>query len=107
MKNTVDKKLIILFVVIFLVLVFAFYFLKKAEEENGSKIQQKNEQEASITTIKRKQEKITLLQKEIESMFETKEFINFKENLESYVTLPINVGRVGNTNPFGTYQLEE
>lgn len=107
MKNKVDKKLIVLFIIIIIIIGVAFYFLNKAEKENGSKIKQKDEQEASIGIIKRKQEKISLLQKEIESMFETQEFSNFKNSLESYIVLPINVGRVGNTNPFGTYQLEE
>ncbi|MDD4290070.1 MAG: hypothetical protein PHH83_02210 [Patescibacteria group bacterium] len=107
MKNIVNNKIIIFLLVIVIIMGFVFYFLNKTERENSLKIKQKNEQDESMVIIKRKQEKIGLLQKEIESMFETREFSNFKNTLESYITLPINVGRVGNTNPFGAYQLEQ
>jgi Tfp pilus assembly protein PilO len=107
MKSKTDKKLIILFVIIIIVIGVAFYFLNKQEKENSTKIKDKSEQEMNIKIIERKKAKIEALTQDMKNIFSSEEFKKFTDTLVPYIDLPINVGRVNNPNPFGTYQSEE
>ena len=81
------------------------YFLNK-EKNNNININ-KTDQAITIKSIQDKQAKIEALLRDINNIFDPQSFDPYSENLKSYIDLPIDVGNIGNTHPFGSYELEK